>query len=181
MLGFYLSILETNEDKDRFEKLYRMFKQDMYAIAYSILNNKEDAEDAVHQAFIAIANNFEKVNKIPSQEIKSYVVIISKNTALNFYKKNKRIASHRIELNDNIAVDDIDFLEQYEYDQLVKVISELPEIYKDVIFLRYLEGFTSKEIAGMLSITSESVWKRLERAKKLLKEALEKDDTYAKQ
>lgn len=54
MLSFYLSILETEEDKDRFEQLYRMFKQDMYAVAYGILKNKEDAEDVVHQSFLSL-------------------------------------------------------------------------------------------------------------------------------
>ena len=119
MLSFYLSILETEEEKDRFEQLYRMFKQDMYAIAYDILKNKEDAEDVVHQSFIAIADNFKKVNEIPCQEIKSYVVVISKNNALNLYKKNKRIAKRSAELNINMAADNVDMLERYDYDQLV--------------------------------------------------------------
>ena len=180
MLSFYLSILETNEDKDRFEKLYRMFKQDMYAIAYSILNNKEDAEDAVHQAFVTIADNFEKVNIIPRQEIKAYIVIIIRNISIDIYRGNKRIAERTTTIDDKISVD-IDMLEQYDYQLLLKSISELPEIYKDVMFLRYLEEFTPKEIADMLNITVSTVWKRLERAKKMLKENLERDDTYAKQ
>ena len=179
MLYFYLSTLETEEDKNRFEKLYRMFKQDMYAIAYSILNNKEDAEDAVHQAFITIADNFEKVNAISCQEIKAYIVIIIRNTSIDIYRSNKKIAERTTAIDDNISVD-INFLEQYDYQLLIKAISELPEIYKDVMFLRYLEEFNSKEIADMLKITVSTVWKRIERAKKLLKENLERDDTYAK-
>lgn len=181
MLSFYLSILETEEEKDRFEQLYRMFKQDMYKVAYGILKKKEDAEDVVHQSFISIADNFKKVNEIPCQEIKSYVVVISKNHARNLYKKNKRTAKRRAEVDINTIADEADMFERYDYDQLVKTISELPEIYKDVIFLYYLENFTTKEIADMLDITVPAVWKRLERAKKLLKENLERDDDYAKQ
>jgi len=179
VIGFYLALLETEEDKNRFEKLYRMFKQDMYSIAYSILNNKEDAEDAVHQAFITIADNFEKVNAISRQEIKAYIVIIIRNTSIDIYRSNKRIAERTTAIDDNISVD-FDVLEQYDYQLLIKAISELPEMYKDVMFLRYLEDFTPKEIAGMLNITVSAVWKRLERAKKILKENLERDDTYAK-
>ena len=51
MLAIYLSMLETNEEKNQFEQLYIKYKQDMYAVAYGILKNKEDAEDAVHQSF----------------------------------------------------------------------------------------------------------------------------------
>ena len=73
---------------------------------------------------------------------------------------------------------DVDILEQYEYTQLVKVISELPQIYKDIVYLYYLEEFTAKEVAKMLNISVDTVWKRAERAKKLLKEALERGEQY---
>ena len=73
---------------------------------------------------------------------------------------------------------DVDVLEQYEYTQLVKVISELPQIYKDIVYLYYLEEFTAKEVAKMLNISVDTVWKRAERAKKLLKEALERGEQY---
>lgn len=149
----------------------------MYSLAYSILHNVEDAEDAVHQAFLTIANNFEKVRKIPCQEIKAYIVIIIRNVSINIYNSNKRKAEHSAELDDNITVD-VDVLEQYEYTQLVKVISELPQIYKDIVYLYYLEEFTAKEVAKMLNISVNTVWKRAERAKKLLKDALERGEQY---
>ena len=56
MLAIYLSMLETNEEKNQFEQLYIKYKQDMYAVAYGVLKNKEDAEDAVHQSFLKIAD-----------------------------------------------------------------------------------------------------------------------------
>ncbi len=169
MLGFYLTLIDDDEGKSQFEELYIKYKQDMYSVAYSILHN---VEDAVHQIFLTIANNFEKVRKIPCQEIKAYIVIIIRNVSINIYNSNKRKAEHSAELNDNVTVD-VDVLEQYEYTQLVKVISELPQIYKDIVYLYYLEEFTAKEVAKMLNISVDTVWKRAERAKKLLKEALE--------
>lgn len=177
MLGFYLALIDDDEGKSKFEELYIKYKQDMYSVAYSILHNVEDAEDAVHQAFLTIANNFEKVRKIPCQEIKAYIVIIIRNVSINIYNSNKRKAEHSAELNDNVTVD-IDVLEQYKYTQLVKVISELPQIYKDIVYLYYLEEFTAKDVAKMLNISVATVWKRAERAKKLLKEALERGEQY---
>lgn len=49
-------------------------------------------------------------------------------------------------------------------------------MYKDIIYLYYLEEFTTKEIAKMLGVTVDTVYKRLERAKKLLKETLERGE-----
>lgn len=175
MLGFYLAILDTAEEKSKFEELYIKYKQDMYSVAYSILHNVQDSEDAVHQAFLTIANNFDKVSKIPCQEIKAYIVIIIRNVSINIYNKNRRIAEHSAELNDN-AVISIDMLEQYEYKQLVRTISELPQIYKDIIYLYYLEDFAAKEVAKMLNISLDTVWKRAERAKKILKKELERGE-----
>lgn len=143
----------------------------MFAIAYGILGNKDDAEDAVHQAFLNIANNFEKVNRIPCQEIKAYIVIIIRNASINIYNKNKRRAARSAALDDNVAVDE-DVLESFGYEQLVAEISKLPQIYKDVMFLRYVEEFSPKEVSSMLGISVGTVYKRDERAKKLLLEAL---------
>ncbi len=179
MISFYLSILDNDEDKKQFETLYIKYRQEMYAIAYSIIHNKEDSEDAVHQAFIKIANNFEKVRQIPCQEIKPYIVIIIRNTSINFYNSNKRKAEHSAELDDNQISVDVNLLENFEYKELVKKISELPLIYKDIIFLYYLEEFSTKEISKMLNISVDAVWKRTERAKKLLKESLESGMEYA--
>ena len=179
MIGVYLSMLDTDEDKRQFEILYTKYRQNMYAVAYSILHNTEDAEDAVHQAFIAIANNFEKIRQIPCQEIKAYIVVIIRNTSIDSYNRNKKKAEHSAELDENHTAVDVDILERYDYKQLVKKISELPQIYKDIIFLYYLQGFSTKEISKMLNISPDNVWKRTERAKKLLKESLERDTKYA--
>ena len=69
---------------------------------------------------------------------------------------------------------DVDYFENIDYDELVKTISQLPQIYKDVLFLRYVNDFSVKEISKMLDISVDTVWKRLERARKMLKELLER-------
>lgn len=179
MLGFYLTLIDSDDDKNKFEQLYLTYRQDMYKIAYNILKNSADAEDAVHQAFLSIANSFEKVLTIPRQEIKAYIVIIIRNTSINIYNKNKRNAEHTVELDEKDVPVDINFFEQYEYELLVNAIKELPQLYKDIIYLYYLEEFSTKEISQMLDITVDTVYKRLERAKKLLKTILKRGENYA--
>ncbi len=173
MLGFYLSAIDTEEDKSEFEKLYIKYRQDMYAIAYSILHNPQDSEDAVHQAFINIANHFEKIKKIPCQEIKAYIVVIIRNVSITIYNRNKKHREREISLSISEVPIDVNFFEGVEYDELVKAISSLPQINKDVIFLYYLEEFSAKEISDMLGISVENVWKRLERSRKMLKDILD--------
>jgi RNA polymerase sigma-70 factor (ECF subfamily) len=180
MLSFYLSMLEADEDKNKFEELYMKYRDDMYNIAFSILHNCEDAEDAVHDTFVSIANNFEKINKIPCQEIGYYFVIIVRNVSINLYNGNKRRNKYCEEFDDFKTSVDANVFEKFDYQMLVEKISELPAIYRDIIYLYYYEELTAKEISKILKITPETVWKRAERAKKLLKETLEKGEQYAK-
>lgn len=59
----YLSMIESEADKSLFEQLYIRYKGLMYHIAYRILQNREDAEDAVHQAFVSLAKNIKKLQR----------------------------------------------------------------------------------------------------------------------
>lgn len=180
MLVFYLSMLDTEEYKNKFERFYIKYRNDMYNIAFSILHNCEDAEDVVHDAFVSIANNFEKIDKIPCEEIKFYFTIIVRNFSINLYNSNKRKNKYCEEFDDfKIPVNENVF-EKFDYQLLVEKISELPVIYKDIIYLYYHEELTAKEISKILKISTDAVWKRAERAKKILKDALEESEQYAK-
>lgn len=176
MINLYLSVLETDDDKNQFEQLYIKYKDKMYSIAYGILHNIEDSEDAVHQAFLTIANNFEKIKSFSCQELPSYIVIIIRNTSINLYNKNKRNNEMLSTLDDNNSSFEINMLANYEYEQLLGVISSLSENYKEVLYLYYINNFTTKEISKMLDISVDNVWKRIERAKKQLKAKLEVDE-----
>jgi RNA polymerase sigma-70 factor (ECF subfamily) len=176
MLQVYLSILADEFSKRKFEDLYIDYKQFMYSVAFSILKNVYDSEDAVHQAFLTIANNFERVSELSCQDLKPYIAIIVKNISINIYNKNKRNADRYSELNEEILSVEVDFFENYNYESLLKAIFELNEIYKDVLYLRYVIGFSSKEISKMLDVSEDVIWKRTERAKKQLKKLLEEGE-----
>ena len=53
----YLSMIESQDDGHRFERIYERYRNLMYHVAYRILRNPQDAEDAVHQAFVSIIQN----------------------------------------------------------------------------------------------------------------------------
>lgn len=179
MLTVCLSAIDTQEEKDRFEQLYFEHRQDMYAVAYSILKNNHDAEDAVSQSFIKIAENYTKISSIPCNEIKAYFVIIVRNTAINYYNKNKYLAKHSAPLNEQAVADD-SYFDEYDYDSLIDALGKLPQKYKDVLYIYYLQGFTAKETARQLGIKENTVCQRAARAKAMLKKILEEDDYFEK-
>lgn len=176
MLAFYLSIIDSDEDRNKFEQLYITYKQDMYAVAYRILNNKCDAEDAVHDAFVRVAKNFEKISKIKCPEIRAFMVIIIKNTSIDIYNKNKKSSENTCILDDchEIQTDD-NITKEIDYQNLVDSIKSLPDTLKDVLYIRYVIGHSTKNTADLLGITADAVYKRIHRAKKMLAQNIDNE------
>ena len=64
----YTALIEDEKEKLRFEALYNKYYRLMFHIARGILNNAEDAEDAVSEAFFSIAENFSKISRESTQK-----------------------------------------------------------------------------------------------------------------
>lgn len=176
VLGMYLAVLDSDEDKSRFEKLYNLYRQAMYAVAYGILHNQFDAEDAVHESFLKIADHFEKIEEIKCPKTKAFVVIIVKNTSIDIYNKNKKTVENTIFIDDmyNRVIDEKAF-EDIDYQLLLNKIDELPETFKDILYLRYVNGFSIEDTASLLGISVDAAYKRIQRAKIILNDKLKEE------
>lgn len=173
MLSLYLSILDTVEEKNCFLELYDLYRQDMYKTAYYILKNHHEAEDAVHEAFMIIMKNLNKINEINCPRTRGYLIIIVKNVALKKYNKNKKTEY----IDDKDVFEDTDIEEQVlseiGYEKISEMMLLLPENYYQILYLSVYMGFDIKEISENLGITYENAKKRLQRAKLKLKKMLE--------
>ena len=82
------------KDKELEEKLTRLFllyEKPMYAVAYSILKNKEETEDIVQDVFFQIIEHFEAIQDVLSLQTKHYVLKVTKNKAIDLYRiKSKK-------------------------------------------------------------------------------------------
>ena len=67
----YLQMIETPEDKSKFIILYEEYRDYMYRVALAILHNPEDAEDAVHYAFVKIAENIDRLGALNTLKTKA--------------------------------------------------------------------------------------------------------------
>ena len=85
----YLMMIESPEDSSKFEMIYYQYRALMYHIAYKILNNEHDAEDAVHSAFVKVAENISKIENAVCPKTQSYVVTIVENKAIDLYRANQ--------------------------------------------------------------------------------------------
>ena len=178
MLFFYLSLIEDKDEQSKFEKLYYEYRHLMTYIAFDILKDEKLAEDAVHNAFIKISNNLKKINEISCHKKKSFIVVVIENVAKDMYRKRKREKEIPFEENIDIKVSDDFSLNSFGIETIVSKIESLPDIYRNILVLKYLQELNNKEIAKLLNIKESTVRKRLERAKDMLAELLEKDGDY---
>ena len=166
----YLMMIDSPEDQSKFEKVYYTYKALMYRTAYSILNNNEDAEDAVHNAFIKIAENISKISDPVCPKTQVYVVTIVENKAIDLYRSNRR--RHHAKYVDEISGVSID---ENNVHGLAACMAKLPPRYREVILLKYYLGFTCKEIAKHLNITETNAIKLDQRAKNRLLQLCKED------
>lgn len=159
----YLAAIDAPEDRSKFEKVYLVYKGLMYHVAYQILGNEQDAEDAVHNAFVKIAEYIEKIGDPVSSKTRNYVVTIAERKAIDLYRANQRRGKVTyLDEAGGITVD------APELPMLEYCILKLPPQYRQVILLKYYHGFSCKEIAKQLGISEANVQKLDQRAKKKL-------------
>lgn len=178
MLSIYLSALDTQEEKDFFEDMYRNCRGKMLSIAFSILGNKEDAEDAVHIAFLKLADQLKNLLQKSRQDLKRYIVITIRNTSITIYNRNKKNAQRLEALNDDMPDNDNVFkFEASQIDALQIALPKLPQKYKDILTMYYYMRMSAGEISKTLDISVDNVWKRLSRARNMLKALIEESET----
>lgn len=171
MMLLYTAMIDLPREKRKFERLYNGYKQTMYAVAYSILQDSHRAEDAVHQAFLQIIGHLEKINEKDCHKTKSFLVTVVKNVAIDIWRKQKRENSVSYDAMEPVLHGSAAKSCETR-DVVVKTINGLPEKYRSVFVLKYYHGYDNGEIASILEISEDTVRQRIFRGKKLLAEKL---------
>ncbi len=177
MLSLYMAMLDEPEDKASFEDAYKKYRGKMIALSYSIVGNYHDAEEAVSNAFFAIAKHFQKLRKKSPQERAAYYSVVTKNCSYDILRAQNR--RNEIPLDEDIEIPDDrsdvsdEVLSGIGYERVLDAIRSLPEIYAQVLYMENVTGLSKKEIAASLNESEATVRKRLERARKKLRSILE--------
>ena len=153
-----------------FEALYQQYAGRMLRLANRILQNPQDAEDAVQEAFFA--RKAEYYASLSSEKREAALTVITKSRAINILRRRRETA-------------DTELLKQTLPDASVSVtsgilleeaIAALPPSQRDVLLLRCADGFSLGEIAEMTGLKRENVRKLLYRARKQIRAYYEKEE-----
>lgn len=172
----YTQMLDTPEERSKFELIYHTYRGLMFHVANRILNNEHDAEDAVQQAFFAVLKNLEKFSEVRCPKSKSLIVTIVERKAIDLYRVKQRHAAVPLE-EEYINVPSASEVDAIpDRTVLAKAMAMLPTRYRELLFLKYDNGYSEREIAVMCSMTEANVNKTIQRAKKKLESILEEQE-----
>jgi RNA polymerase sigma-70 factor, ECF subfamily len=177
------SLIKLGDEK-AFETLFDQIYSGLCIFANRFLHNVPEAEETVHDVFIGLWQNREKM--VVTGSIKTYIYHSVYNNALNKlkhfqtlkYQPNKTTDPDLWKkIHNTYAIDDalIQMIESEETEELLqKAIDNLPEKCKEVFLLNRYEGFTYKEVADKLNLSQNTVRVQIFRAVDILRETVNK-------
>lgn len=152
------------EQKTKFEQAYERYSKIGFYYAREILKDDALAEDALHDAFLSLARNLDKIGEIECNKSFNYFVTIVKNTAISALRKQRRASLVEIDdeeslfqLEDTAPGPEAQVMQQVGYDELLAAIRTLKPAYQAPLLLKYANGYTEAEIAKVLGVTVSNV------------------------
>ena len=160
--------LRPERDGERFTRLYKRNQAALTRLAARILGPGPRAEDAVHDAFMRLMQNYGQLRSRSDGQLERWLMVVVKNAALDTLRKEGR--ETELENWEPAAAPD-----QGEFEALVALIRSMPEDYRRVLELKFLAEWSLADIAGELGLTEGAVKSRVFRGRKLLMDALRRE------
>jgi RNA polymerase sigma-70 factor (ECF subfamily) len=152
-------------------ELYTRYSPKMLSVCYRFAHNREDAEDMLQEGFIKV---FSQIHTFQSKgAFEGWIRRIMVHTCINHLKKNKKFN----ESVDIIHATGVQVREEsvpsiVQAKQIVECIRLLPLGYRTVLNLYAIEGYSHKEISGMLDVEESTSRSQYTRAKQMLEDIL---------
>lgn len=153
--------------------VYRKYYKMVFSAAYRIVQNKQDAEDLMQEAFLTCFGQLENLND--NERFGGWLKKTAINKSINYINrhKNKWLT---IKENDAVAEEEEsnegDELKDIKIKLIYEEINNLPDGYRIILTLYLIEGYDHEEIAEILKIKSSTSRSQYTRARKKLKEIL---------
>lgn len=154
--------------KQTVQELVALYQNNLFAAAFNVCKNAQDAEDIVQDTFIQYYTMKKEFDN--ERHIRAWLLRVAINKAKNanhtFWRRNK------LSLEDYMET--LTF-ETPQSENLFETVMQLPEKYRIVIHLFYYEDYSVCEIADILQLSESNVKVRLSRGRSLLKKVLKEE------
>jgi RNA polymerase sigma-70 factor (ECF subfamily) len=164
-------------DEETLAALVSQYAGTLYRVAFSVLRNAADAEDAVQEAFLRVLRHRDTLGEVRDQRV--WLIRIVWNIVLDRKRRAKTRPETddvaelaRVLQSDGLSAEQIASAAQHHAHVLAQV-ERLPAKEREVLMLSAFEELNSVEIAEVLGITESSVRSRLFRARNLMADLLQ--------
>jgi RNA polymerase sigma-70 factor (ECF subfamily) len=168
--------VQDTERRKRFEQAVLPHLDAAYSLARWLTRNDSDAQDVTQEAFLRAFRFFEGYQ---GGNMRSGLLTILRNTCYTWLHQNRgpdtmELFNEEIHSSESAGGIDpeIQVLASVDKQTLHRAIEELPEMFRETLVLREIEGMSYKEIADVTSVSLGTVMSRLARARARLRESL---------
>jgi RNA polymerase sigma-70 factor, ECF subfamily len=163
-------------DKAAFGKLIEAYQRPVYNLAYRMLNNPGEAEEAAQEAFIRAYTRLQTYN--PDHKFSTWMLSITSNYCIDLIRKRRALLlsideplpPHPALMSDGQKGPEAQMEKSEQQEMVQSLLQELPEDYRQAVVLRYWHEMSYEEIAEMMDTTVSAIKSRLFRARRQLAE-----------
>lgn len=168
--------MPSEADRDFMEWLYKQHYRLMFSTAWKIFRDKATVEDIVSDSCLALMKKLPLLRSIERNKLSVYIVSTVRNTALNYYDKQKRtniyiVTGENVEVDskaDKLNLEEKVLLED-EVERVWKAIMQLPEKEQQILRMKYAMEMSDDEIADKVGLSVNSIRKYVSRAREHIK------------
>lgn len=163
-------------DKVAFGKIIEAYQGPVYNLAYRMLNNSGEAEEAAQEAFIRAYTRLDSYN--PNHKFSTWLLSITSNYCIDLIRKRRAILlsideplpPHPSLMSEKSAAPEPQLVQNEQQELVRSLLAELAPEYREAVVLRYWHELSYEEIAEMMDTTVSAIKSRLFRARKQLAE-----------
>ena len=167
-----ITAIQNDSDRNTMERLYRENYRWMLHLAKEILKDQDKAEDAVSQVFLKIIKKLQSFTFENCNKTRGLIGILLKDICYDMLRAEKRRDFISLD-EDDLPEDFEDFSQDHLFSEencraLRDALPSLSEKANNILKLKYIYGYSDKEIGQLLTISPENVRVRIHRAKAAL-------------
>ena len=174
MLAQFLERFDNEEDKKSFTLIYEKYENYLIKVLKTYLYDSSQTLDCMQETFLQLVKTYEKFSTLSEKEQKSYLITICRRCAYRINNKDSSSPKKPFEEITQKEEADLAYFDNYpfEKEEIVSAIKSLDFKYSLPILLKYAEGYSVKEISGILGISENLVLQRLFRGRKMIIESI---------
>lgn len=173
---------QKQDGRDKLEYIYNEYYDLMFRTVYSIVHDEETSADIVHEVILKLINNIDTIRLDGTFPVRNYVFLTAKHTAMDYRRQKENVGivdlddpAMQTEAGNEKAIPANVLTSREKYDHLVRCIRSLPDLYRDVCYLKYVGEWKERDIAEALHIPEQTVGVRVFRGKQILRKKISEE------